>query len=97
MATKEFDAETLRELVYCSKHNNYEGLTKIKTEHIEEFRWETEYELIFQENETGKFYSAVYFLGNTEYQENSWFGTDDKVICTEVKPVEVTKIEYHAV
>lgn len=61
-------------------------------------RWSLQYELVFQHKPSGKFYSTCYSTGATECQDESPFEYEgDLIDCQEVEPVEVTKIEYHAV
>jgi len=60
-------------------------------------RWSIHHEMVFQADD-GKFYSTFYSVGATEMQdEGPWEYDPDPVECTEVEPVEVTVIEYHAV
>lgn len=93
---KEFPTDKLEDLVFGSK---VEGLTLVEDNHCYNSRWEEIRELIFKEESTGRYYAVNYYLGLTENQENRYFDDyagqgGNETGCVEVKPVEVTKIDY---
>jgi hypothetical protein len=49
-------------------------------------RWSTHHAIVFAHD--GRFYSAKYSVGATEYQEESPWEYQDMVECTEVRQVE---------
>lgn len=61
-------------------------------------RWSHVYERIYEDLDTGKFWSTTYSTGATECQDESPYEYDGDVIeLVEVVPVEVTKIIYKVV
>jgi len=95
MPSKNFSRESLSEL---SCGGLISGLTEISNELIDSSRWSLNYELIFKEESTGKFYRSFYDRGATEYQDEGPYSSEgDEVSCDEVEPVEVTVTAYHNV
>lgn len=93
---KNFPTNKLKDLIFGCE---VEGLTLVEDNHCYNSRWEEERELIFRDDSTGAYYVTGYSLGLTEYQENRFFDEyagqgQEEVPCSEVKPVEVTKIDY---
>lgn len=93
MATKKFDKETLRDMVfgdfdpeeYKVQENEFVGTT----------RWSILYSLVFTELSTNKSYMTSYSVGATECQDESPFEyDDDEITCTEVYPREVTVVKW---
>lgn len=90
--TKTFPKSELKDLVYEDETDN---LVKVKDEITGKRRWSLDYELIFKEKATEKFYSVGYSVGATEQQDESPFEYEaDNVEVIEVRPVEKTVIEY---
>jgi len=55
-------------------------------------RWTTCYEQVFKRVSDDTFWDFSWESGSTEYQESSL-----NLYCSQVEPVEVTKVEYHTV
>lgn len=89
MATRTFKRDFMLDVL----SNDIENAKVIKDEIYENSRWSIRSELIFKfEN---KFYSTCYSRGATEQQDESpWECDGEDIECLEVKPVEVTTIEY---
>lgn len=92
-----FDREDLQDLLW-SDVIEIDGKTAktVRDDIIDTTRWSIVHELVFSYD--GKFYQTTYSVGATEQQDESPFQyEDDQIDCTEVEPVEVTKIEYRPV
>ena len=59
-------------------------------------RWDACISTVFIDFKTNKYYEVTYIQGATEYQEDEGFYPveDGMAKCYEVKPVEVTTIQY---
>lgn len=58
-------------------------------------RWSLQYEMVFQDRSTGKFYLTNYSCGVTEYQDESPYEYEDEFVdVVEVEPKEVTVVQY---
>ena len=68
---------------------DHEDWKSISETMVDQRRWETDYEGIFQHIPTGKYYSVDYSKGSTECQETELFYTDE-VEFQEVELKEVT-------
>lgn len=92
MITKKFKLEELEQLIY----EDSECFVNISDEITNHSRWEVVHEMVFQEKETGKFYSVCYEEPATEYQDCDRFDVDSngEVKCVEVVPVQVTVTQY---
>ena len=81
-----------------SIYGDLEGFKTVLNEIIETGRWSIIYDLVIQDEASGKFYESTYSCGATEMQDESPFEYDgDEIEFTEVEPVEVIKIEYRPV
>lgn len=70
----------------------------VQEELIDTSRWSHIHERIYKDLDSGKFYSTSYSTGATECQDETPYEYDGEIIeFDEVVPVEVVKIEYHAV
>lgn len=95
MADKFYPKTTLQDLLW---EEETDELVIKENELYDTSRWSLLYQLVFLDKTTGKFYSTCYSCGATECQDESPFEYEgDTIECTEVTPVEVTKIEYHVV
>lgn len=79
--------ENLTDIVYDA-HEDF--ATVADSEIVDKYRWHVVYQKVVRNNETGKYYRLFWSQGATEYQDN---GIED-VSIEEVRPVEVTKVEY---
>ena len=86
--TEDFD-----DLTYAALNvfNPDTGITVLENEHIDSSRWTEIYRLVWSEGEN--YFSYVYDVPSTEYQEGSESEFDARNIVA-VKPVEVTVIKY---
>lgn len=89
-----FNKEDLSELLWRAKPViNDKPVEIVVNEIVDTSRWSIHYTLVFSYD--GKFYQTQYSRGATESQDESPFEYDaDMIECSEVVPVEVTKIEY---
>lgn len=69
----------------------------LRNDIYDQFRWTTEYDLVFKVKETGKIYQTRYRVGSTECQEDRPWDYKDEVTLTEVEPFEKTIIDYRPV
>lgn len=67
------------------------GITVLANEHIDSGRWTEFYRLVWSEGEN--YFSYVYDVPSTEYQEGSESEFDVRKI-QEVRPVEYTAVKY---
>jgi len=76
-----------RRIVY-EDHENWE---KVKNSEniVDQTRWSTIYEAVFQHLETNKFYQFCWSSGSTEEQCEAPFEYDDEVIVNEVVEKEI--------
>lgn len=79
--------ENLTDIVY-DVHEAFDTVTD--SEIVDKYRWHVVYQKVVRNIETGKYYRLFWSQGATEYQDN---GIED-VSIEEVRPVEVTKVEY---
>jgi len=80
-----FKKKDLQELVF----DESELLVKVEENMVEQRRWVTAYECIFQDTTTKKCYQTNYDMGSTEYQESEPFEYDkDEIECVEVYQIE---------
>lgn len=91
--TKTFSKDAMREILW----GDYDGYDVVLNEIYDTSRWSNHYTLVFKELATDKFYQTDYREGATEQQDERPFEYEDEVVCTEVAPVEVMKIEYQPV
>lgn len=91
-----YPKEVLQELAYDEFDDN---LFEIIYQNLEDSsRWSLQYEMVFKDKLTDKFYVTNYSCGATESQDESPYEyEDDFVEVIEVEPKEVTVIEYFAV
>lgn len=88
--TREFDVELLNELdVACG------GECVVRDEIVDHTRWAVIHEVVFRFERA--FYMVTYSDPATEHQEVETWGYGSSVEAARVKPVEVTKVEYHLV
>lgn len=86
-----FKRETLQALLWGEDV----GLTVISNDLTDTSRWSLHYDLVFKEEDTGKFYSVSYSRGATESQDEQPFEYDgDEIGCVEVQPVEKVVTVY---
>lgn len=65
---------------------------------LDESRWHSTQQVIFQDPDTGKFFEAYYRRGLTEYQENEYYeGEPDLIDCPEMEQYEKTIIEWRKI
>ncbi|MNJ09651.1 hypothetical protein D3C77_37990 [compost metagenome] len=70
-------------------------LQLVHAELVGQRRWSNDYEAVFKDVETGKFYQTSYSSGATERQDESPYEYDgDEIEFVEVVPVEVKTIKY---
>ena len=69
-----------------------EGGEVILDEIVDTSRWSVHHDLVVKID--GKFYSAEYSVGATEYQNESPWQNENEVEFVEVEPKEVTTIKY---
>lgn len=94
--TKEFDSETLRNLVWrnlvwkdLDEDEDYEVIVD---EIISTTRWAIVHKLIFKHD--GKFWQTTYNVGATEMQDEIPFDYTEVVKCSQVVPKEIATIKY---
>lgn len=87
------NGEDFDQLTYAALNvfNPDDGITVLENEHIDSSRWTEIYRLVWSEGEN--YFSYVYDVPSTEYQEGSESEFDARNIVP-VKPVEVTVIKY---
>ena len=89
MTTRTFKRDFLIDVI----SDDAEDVKVIKDEVYETTRWSILSELIFKFED--KFCRNCYSRGATEQQcESPWEYDGEDIECTEVKPVEVTAVEY---
>lgn len=92
MSKAAFKKDDLRSLV---DDGACEGLEVVSDRIIGTGRWSVNYELVFKNKATGKFYMTGYSRGATEQQNEAPFEyADDLVTCEEVRPVQKTVTVY---
>lgn len=94
MATSKItNGEDFDQLTYAALNvfNPDDGITVLENEHIDSSRWTEIYQLVWSEGEN--YFSYVYDVPSTEYQEGSESEFDARNI-SEVKPVQVTVTKY---
>ena len=91
--TKLFSRESLLELI-C---HDSETLELIYDKLIDSSRWSLYQEIVFKDTTDNKFYKTTYSTGATEMQNESPWQYEEKIECFEVRPVDVTVIEYKEV
>lgn len=87
------NGEDFDQLTYAALNvfNSDDGITVLENEHIDSTRWTEVYRLVWSEGE--HFFSYLYDVPSTEYQEGSESEFDPRNIVP-VKPVEVTVTKY---
>lgn len=92
MPTKTFKKEFLQALLYDDLGPD-EDVTIVSDELIDTGRWSLHYDLVFKVG--NQYFSVGYSRGATESQDESPFEYEsDDIVCDEVFPVEVKRIEY---
>ena len=76
----------------------YDDYIVIEAGVVDTSRWSIIYEMIFKNKVTNKYYQSIYSVGATDNQdEGPYEYEDDMIEVDEVKPVEVTIIQYRKV
>lgn len=79
------------ELILWGDHEDFEAVTDTSIE--DQSRWSIMKSCVYKQKSTGKFFEAYWDEGATEMQD----GQSTTWSFSEVKPVEVTVTQYHAV
>ena len=91
MPTRLFEKEDLKDVLFGETDN----LTLIYDNITDTSRWSEHHEIVFQDDNTKKFYMVGYSCGLTEYQDESPFDNErDEIECVEVEPKPVEVIKY---
>lgn len=90
ISTKLFDREILKCLASGDEPEGYKIMENLLEDHS---RWGLQYCMVFKYED--KYYRTHYSRGATEYQDESPYEYEAKVVpCTLVEPKEVVRIEY---
>ena len=85
------EREFTRELMRDIANNSTDEFDKVEDDIIDTGRWTVQHMMVFKEMATGKHYSSYFNRGATEYQDESPYEYDSKIIkCHEVIQKEVT-------
>lgn len=57
-------------------------------------RWSIDHEIIFKDNNSGKFYKGYYSQGATEMQDESPWEYEDSITCYEVEKKEIKVMQW---
>lgn len=89
-----FKKEDLQELLFAEELEIDGKMAKIVlNEMCDKSRWAIQYELVFSYDD--RYFMVTYSVGATEHQDVLPFEyAPAEIHCTEVHPVNVTKIEY---
>jgi hypothetical protein len=71
-----------------------EGYTLVENTFSGKSRWCDFYDVIFQENSTGKFFKGDYRQGATEQQSESPWEYQEEITFAEVEPYNVTVVKF---
>lgn len=86
-----FNKSDLIDVIY----DNSDILSLVEITYAGRSRWSSVHDMVFQENNTGKYFKTQYRKALTEYQDQQPFdGNGDTMECIEVQPVETLIWKY---
>lgn len=98
MGKRVFTKKELDDLGLPYDCGGFEGSAEeLHGEQIDTLRWISVHELVFRAPDDGKAYRVTYEEGLTENQETRPWGYQNEVTAIEVRPHEVTTIQWRTV